>query len=319
MTAIAARSVAVRVPASSANLGPGFDAVGLALGLHDEVEVTVGQAPGPAHVRVAGEGAGAVGAGEDHLVVRALRTALARGGVTERVALDLVCRNAVPHGRGLGSSATAVVTGVVAAAALLPPGTLDQRDVVHLASDLEGHPDNAAASVLGGMTLGWRDDRGRWRAVRLEVHPDVDAVVCVPAEELPTARARAMLPESVSHGDAAFTAGRAALLVEAMTRSPHLLLDATADRLHQNQREPAMPGTLALVRRLRDAGLAATVSGAGPSVLVLTAGDRVGDVERLAAGWQVLRPGIDAAGAVVTTRAGGCGEPGSAARAAVLQ
>ena len=297
----------VRVPASSANLGPGFDAVGLALGLHDEVTVTVTGESGPAVVEVTGSGAGTVPAGDEHLVVRSLRTALARAGAPAGVGLHLLCRNAVPHGRGLGSSATAVVTGVVAAGALLPEGALSRDDVVHLTSELEGHPDNAAASVLGGMTLGWRDAArgGRWHAVRLEVHPRVEVVLCVPAEELPTARARAMLPESVPHGDAAFTAGRAALLVEAMTRSPGLLLPATEDRLHQNQREAAMPATLDLVRRLRAGGLAATVSGAGPSVLVLTTPDRADDVKALAVGWQVLRPGIDTRGAQVLARSDG--------------
>ncbi|MFP5335676.1 MAG: homoserine kinase [Actinomycetes bacterium] len=310
--------VTVRVPASSANLGPGYDAVGLALGLYDEVEVAVSGEPG-ARVVASGEGADVVPDGEEHLVVRSIRAALAHFGARERVGLDLVCRNAVPHGRGLGSSATAIVTGVAAARALLPEGAASVQDVVHLASDLEGHPDNAAASVLGGMTLGWREGDGHWRAVRLDVHPDVEAVVCVPAHELSTARARAMLPEGVSHGDAAFTAGRAALLVEAMTRSPHLLLAATEERLHQTQRGPAMPETLALVRDLRRAGLAATVSGAGPSVLVLTTGDRAGDVAPVAPGWQVLRPGIDRHGATVTTREREPGEEGSRAGAPVLQ
>lgn len=315
---IAGTTVVVRVPASSANLGPGYDAVGLALGIHDEVEVTA-TAPGTAtEVEVHGEGAGDVPRGEDHLVVRSLRAALHRAGATEQPGLVLRCRNAVPHGRGLGSSATAIVTGVMAAQALLA-GTVSRADAVHLASGMEGHPDNAAASVLGGMTLGWHSDDGRWCAVRVEPHPDVVAVVCVPAGELSTARARAMLPDRVPHSDAAFTAGRAALLVEAMTRDPRLLLPATQDRLHQDHREPAMPESLALVRRLRDAGLAAVVSGAGPSVLVLTTAAGAVEVDALAAGWQVLRPGIDIEGALTVTRRAGTGDRGSAPRASVLQ
>lgn len=304
-------SVTVRVPASSANLGPGYDAVGLALGVFDEVEVTVGRDGDPVTVEVDGEGAGELPPGEDHLVVRGLRAAFERAGVVCRPGLALRCRNAVPHGRGLGSSATAIVTGVAAGRALLAPGALCAEDVVDLASGIEGHPDNAAACALGGMTLGWQEPTGRWRAVRLDVHPDVEPVVCLPADQLPTSTARSVLPPTVPHGDAAFTVGRAALLVEAMTRSPDLLLPATEDRLHQGQREAAMPATLALVRRLRADGLAAVVSGAGPSVLVLTTVDQAADAAALAAeaaaGWQVLRPGVATTGA----QAAGHGAPGS--------
>jgi homoserine kinase len=290
--------VLVRAPASSANLGPGYDAVGLALGLADEVEVTATSAGGVA-VEAVGESAEHVPTNEDHLIVRALRSAMVAAGVTELPGLRLRCRNVVPHGRGLGSSAAAVVTGMVAAQGLLTdPGALTTADVVHLASAMEGHPDNAAASALGGLTVGWLEG-ARWHAVRLEPHPDVVPVVCVPDAELATARARAMLPDRVPHSDAAYTAGRAALLVEALTRSPHLLLPATSDRLHQQHREPAMPATLALVRRLRAAGHAAVVSGAGPSVLVLATGEQADDVAGLVPdGWEVLRPGVDRQGAV---------------------
>jgi homoserine kinase len=309
--------VLVRVPASSANLGPGYDAVGLALGIVDEVEVTATEPGSGVSVEVEGEGAGTVPDDEEHLVVRSLRAALARAGVRRQPGLRLRCRNAVPHGRGLGSSATAVVSGVVAARAVLAdPDDLSEADVVDLASAIEGHPDNAAACLLGGMTLGWSQD-GAWRAVRLEPHADVLATVCIPDAELATARARAMLPDKVSHSDAAFTAGRAALLVEAVTRSPDLLMPATADRLHQDHREPAMPPTLALVRRLREAGLAAVVSGAGPSVLVLTTRDREADVAPVAAGWRVVQPGIDLVGARVTRVKRE--EKGSPSAAAVLQ
>lgn len=312
-------SVVVRVPGSSANLGPGYDCIGLALALYDEVEVTVAPPGDQTQVQVSGEGAGVVPRGEEHLVVRTMRAVLSRAGVHDQPALHLRCRNGVPHGRGLGSSATAIVTGVLAASALLRPDDVDVPEVVHIASALEGHPDNAAASVLGAMTVGWHSRDGRWQAVRLEPHRDVEVVLCVPDAELATARARAMLPDRVPHADAAFTAGRAALLVEAMTRSPHLLLPATEDRLHQDHREAAMPPTLQLVRRLRAEGLAAVVSGAGPSVLVLTSGDRAGDVEALADGWRVLRPGIDTLGARIATRARQTGDRGSSVLARVLQ
>jgi homoserine kinase len=309
--------VRVVVPGSSANLGPGFDAVGLALDLTDEVVVEALEPGRGACVEVEGEGAAAVPSGrgaEEHLVVRSLRTALRGWGVdpADQPGLRLRCRNGVPHGRGVGSSAAAVVAGVVAAGALLEraPGT---DDLVDTASALEGHPDNAAASLLGGITLGWHDGgpapAGRWRAVRLEPHPGLRPLLCVPGVELSTARARAMLPVHVPHTDAAFTAGRAALLVEALTRRPELLLEATEDRLHQHQRAAAMPETWRLVTDLRAAGHAAVVSGAGPSVLVLAGPARSAgpgaaepDAPRRTAslaghGWRVLEPGIAHRGA----------------------
>ena len=298
------RAVQVRVPGSSANLGPGYDAVGLALGWYDDVDVeaTAAGAGAPdASVEVRGEGAGRIAAGEANLVVRSVRTALERVGATQPH-LHVRCRNGVPHGRGIGSSAAAVVAGVVAARGLLErPDLLDDVTALEVASDLEGHPDNAAASLLGGMTLGWAGQGGA-RAVRIEPHPDVVAVVCLPDGELSTARARAMLPPTVPHTDAAFTAGRAALLVEAVSRRPELLLPATSERLHQAYRAPAMPETAALVEVLRSHGLAAVVSGAGPSVLVLGAGPGVRPrVEELAGpGWRVEAPGIDGRGAVLT-------------------
>ncbi|MFP5346404.1 MAG: homoserine kinase [Actinomycetes bacterium] len=296
-------AVRVRVPGSSANLGPGYDAVGLALRLHDEVEVTAVPEPG-VHVEVTGEGAGRVGEGEDHLVVRSVRAALERVGASQP-GLVLRCRNSVPHGRGIGSSAAAVVSGVVAARGLLvQPELLDDVTALEVASDLEGHPDNASASLLGGMTVGWSGPGGT-HAVRVEPHPDLVAVVCIPGTELPTAKARSMLPTLVPHADAAFTAGRAALLVEAVTRRPDLLFAATQDRLHQAYRAPAMPDTAELLESLRSVGLAAVVSGAGPSVLVLGTGRERVDrrVQAVAdSRWLVLVPGIDLVGATLTTR-----------------
>jgi homoserine kinase len=216
----------------------------------------------------------------------------------------------VPHGRGLGSSAAAVVAGLVAARGLLAePGALDDDTVLALATAAEGHPDNAAAALLGGLTVSWCDGEGP-HAARLEVDPRILPVVCVPEERLATATARGMLPASVPHGDAAFTAGRAALLVEALGRRPDLLFAATEDRLHQAQRAPAMPATAALVAALRAEGAAAVVSGAGPAVLVLTAsasdaaavGQNVTHLtrtrgERLGR-WQVLTPDVDGDGAL---------------------
>ncbi|HSK27700.1 MAG TPA: homoserine kinase [Jiangellales bacterium] len=297
--AAAAQPVRVRVPATSANLGPGYDSLGLALGMHDEVEVRPLAEPGTTVV-VEGEGAAGLPCDESHLVVQAMRVALDRLGGGPP-GLSLRCRNRIPHGRGLGSSAGAIVAGVVAARALVHDGAarLDDVAALEIAGALEGHPDNVAPCLLGGATVAWTD-AGRSRAVRLEVHPEVAVVVAVPEQRLGTREARALLPDRVTHPDAAANAARAALLVHALTRRPDLLLTATEDRLHQEYRRTAMPASLALVDRLRAAGLGAVVSGAGPSVLVLT--DRPGADQAAAlvgSGWAVLRPGIEPAGATV--------------------
>lgn len=277
------RAVAVRVPATTANLGPGFDSIGLALDLHDEIQVEAlepGAGPPAVDVQVTGEGAGTVPLGPRHLVVRSIRAGLARAGAGTP-GLRLRCRNAIPHGRGLGSSASAIVAGLVAARGLLAdPAPLDDDAVFALATAVEGHPDNASAAVFGRLTLSWMADEGRAsplaRTVAVDVDPRVRVIACIPDAELATSRARAMLPATVPHGDAAFTAGRAALLVQALTRRPDLLFDATQERLHQAQRAPAMPAAAALLAALRAAGAAAVVSGAGPAILVLGTGDDLG-------------------------------------------
>jgi homoserine kinase len=289
-------SVRVTVPATSANLGPGFDALGLALELHDVVEAELSD--GGIEVRVSGVGAGEVPLDGEHLVVRSMRAAFTSLGI-EVAGLRVSCTNTIPHGRGLGSSAAAIVAGVLAARALA--GAPDDAEAaLALAADLEGHPDNVAPCLLGGLTIAWSSS-GKAMAAALDVHPDVRPVVCVPAESLSTEAARGLLPASVPHAAAARNAGRAALLVEALTRRPDLLLDATEDELHQPYRAPAMPDTLALVKDLRERGIAAVVSGAGPSVLALTIADqRIDDVP----GWQVLELPVERRGAV-TTRSDG--------------
>jgi|tagenome__1003787_1003787.scaffolds.fasta_scaffold20903504_2 homoserine kinase len=300
-----------RVPATSANLGPGFDSLGLALGIHDVVRL--GLAPSGIEVTVRGEGAGAVPLTEDHLVARAIRAGFDHAGVPQP-GLRLDCHNGVPHGRGLGSSAAAVVAGLIAArGCLAEPELLDDATVLALATQFEGHPDNAAAALLGGCTISWTTTgpasgvaTGWPRAERIDVRADLDPVICLPSGELSTHTARAMLPASVPHADAAFNAGRAALLVQAVSRRPDLLLEATEDRLHQLQRAAAMPETAELVRQVRDFGGAAVVSGAGPSVLVLGAGETaLTAVTSALTGsrgqWTVLRPGVDTVGSLLAT------------------
>jgi len=263
-------TVRVRVPATSANLGPGFDALGLALSLHDEVDAwTCGSG---LSIEISGEGADLAGAGEEHLVVRAMRAAFAVTG-GQPPGLGLRCVNRIPHGRGLGSSAAAVVAGILAARALAPAGadTLPDGALLGLATEFEGHPDNVAACLAGGLTIAWTV-AGRPRLTRLEPLASIRPVICVGPAPVHTEVARRLLPDVVPHRDAAANAGRSALLVAALTQppgEPGALLAATRDWLHQDYRAEAMPETAALTGRLRAAGIPAVLSGAGPSVLAL--------------------------------------------------
>jgi homoserine kinase len=295
--------VRVQVPATSANLGPGFDALGLALALYDEVVVRTADDP-DVHVEVVGEGAGVVAGDATNLVVRSLVAGLESYGVASP-GLRVTCTNRIPHGRGLGSSAAAIVAGLVAAAGLV--GAPIGPALLPLAGDIEGHPDNVAAALLGGATVAWCEagDSRRARAVRLEPHAELCAVAYVPAEAVATSVARGLLPAHVPHADAARNAGRAALLVEALTRRPDLLLAATEDCLHQGYRGPAMPATLELVEALRRDGVAAVVSGAGPTVLALTTSDDAAAVAaRPVDGFVAHVLDVDGSGATVTV-----GEP----------
>jgi homoserine kinase len=275
--------VRVRVPATSANLGPGFDALGLALSLHDEVDAWVCESG--LSIQISGEGADLAGAGEDHLVLRAMRAAFAVIG-DQPPGIGLRCVNRIPHGRGLGSSAAAIVAGILAARALAGPGPpvadgagqLPEAALLGLATEIEGHPDNVAACLGGGLTIAWTAD-GQPRMVRLEPLASIRPVICVAPAPVRTEVARRLLPDLVPHQDAAANAGRSALLVAALTQLPAgspegagALLAATRDWLHQEYRAAAMPETGALVGRLRAAGIPAVVSGAGPSVLALLSG-----------------------------------------------
>ncbi|QUH04706.1 homoserine kinase [Saccharopolyspora erythraea] len=303
MTAPAATSVEVTVPASTANLGSGFDALGMALSLYDVVRVDVVDGPpGSVRVEVEGQGAGVVPADGNHLVARMVHRTL-RLLEVPAPALRLRCRNAIPHSRGLGSSAAAIVAGVAAGHALAGISARDPENApaaLQLAAEREGHADNAAASLFGGFVVAWCEE-GRFRATRLEPHPDVVPVALVPATESATRTTRGLLPERVPHADAAFAAGRAALAVHALTSDPSLLLAATEDRLHQDYREPAWPETVALVRRLRAAGVPAAVSGAGPTVLALPgAGELPAGLD--IAGFEVLRLPVDREGVRVTAK-----------------
>jgi homoserine kinase len=326
--------VLVRPPATSANLGPGFDSFGLALELRDEVTVEVFDSPtapgliasgltAPGlSVQVEGEGSGTVPLDERHLLVQAVRAAFDELG-GQPGGLRVHCYNRIPHGRGLGSSSAAICAGLIAARALVENGEklLDDERVLDLATRIEGHPDNVAPCLSGGLTIAWMAEQAtevpwvdeasgagdcqvqdtqaqhaqarniqaqnvqarnfqapnlRAQVLRLDPDPAVIPVVFIPAQPLATSVARGLLPAEVPHRDAAFNAGRAGLLVAALTQpglSPHhrcvLLYEGTRDRLHQSYRAPAMPGSAALVEQLSALRLPATVSGAGPTVLAL--------------------------------------------------
>ena len=295
--------VRVRVPATSANLGPGFDALGLALALYDEVEALV--IPDGMRLEVTGEGAGEVAdAGEKHLIVRAMRAAFDDLGGSQPPGIALRCVNRIPHGRGLGSSAAAIVAGVLAARALAGAEVTPEA-ALPLANELEGHPDNVAPCLFGGLTIAWISD-GAARAIRLEPLPEITPVAIIAPKPVRTEVARGLLPAHVPHADAARNAGRSALLVAALTARPGALLDATEDLLHQDYRAPAMPETHHLVRSLRAAGIPAVVSGAGPSVLAFlgagTAGrDRLDStVRETGIAWLVSPLDVERQGAGVT-------------------
>jgi homoserine kinase len=289
----------VRVPATSANLGPGFDALGLALGLFDDVVVRVTDEPGLS-VDVAGMGAASVPRNARHLVVKSMRAAFGLLGGSPK-GLEVVCANRIPHSRGLGSSAAAIVAGVIAARGLVVGGAerLDNDAVLELAASLEGHPDNVAACLLGGLTIAWTEGATA-RAVSVPVDDSLAPVAFVPGTSSSTRAARRLLPETVRHGDAARNAGRAALLIEAMRSKPDLLMAATADALHQPYRGEAMPRSADLLRELRAAGLPAVISGAGPTVLALTTtGTREQAMQVARRGWNAMPLDVDRGGAHV--------------------
>jgi homoserine kinase len=261
------------VAASSANLGPGFDSLGLALNIYDEISVET--IDSGLLVEVEGEGAGELVLDAGHLVVRAIERGLQAAGVSVP-GLKVQCRNAIPHSRGVGSSAAAVVGGLAVVNSLLAQAgstSLSQADLIQLASEFEGHPDNAAAAVLGGAVVSWTDLGGlppTFSAASVRLHPDIRLFPAIPQQRSSTAEARVLLPTQVTHQDARFNVSRAALLVVALTERPDLLMAATEDVLHQPQRAAAMPSSAEYLGLLRRYNVAAVLSGAGPAVIALS-------------------------------------------------
>jgi homoserine kinase len=294
--------VTVRVPATSANLGPGFDCFGLALDLCNEVTADTEAEPG---VTWEGEGAAELPIDGADLVSRAMASTLERqlrhhpGAALPQVALRGV--NRIPLGRGLGSSASAAVAGVAIARTLLgPAGFDDPYSTFAYAAELEGHPDNAAAATYGGLTV---FALGSGYVHRLEPHPSLDPVLLVPDHiRLPTAAARDALPTTIERVDAVFNIGHAALAVVALTQGDHdLLLVALHDRLHESVRAAMVPETAMVLDDLRRRQVAACLSGAGPSLLAFERdGHLVGD---LPDGWRAIRPGVRPNGAEVFVEA----------------
>ncbi|WP_120493126.1 homoserine kinase [Microbacterium phyllosphaerae] len=309
MTVAEARTVEVTVPATSANLGPGFDTLGLALSIYDTLVVTELPA-GELEIEVSGSGAAEIPRDASHLIVRTIAHVYA--DVDRPLpGLRIVAENGVPHGRGLGSSGAAVAAGILAAKGLLEGDVeISDADMLRLATEIEGHPDNVAPALFGGLTIAWMGERGAQHK-KLLVHRGVSPLVLVPSYTMSTSKARSLQPPQVSTADAVFNVSRSALLIAALTQSPELLLDATADRLHQDYRAEAMPETQRLVQALRAAGFAAVVSGAGPSVLVLAdgPGSRQDAVELAESTtdtpWEALLLAVDVRGGTVGNRAEG--------------
>lgn len=268
------------VAASSANLGPGFDSLGVALGLYDEIIVQTTESG--LVVEIEGEGAGQVPLTSEHLVVKAIERGLSAAGVSAP-GLKVACRNAIPHSRGLGSSAAAVVGGLAVANGLVAQTDsipLDSAALLQLSSEFEGHPDNAAAAVFGGAVVSWTDadpagGEPGYGAAQLQLHPDIALFPAIPEIRSSTAETRVLLPDQVSHQDARFNLSRAALLVVALTQRPDLLMAATEDVLHQPQRAAAMPASAEYLHLLRRCGIPAVLSGAGPAVLALSTADEL--------------------------------------------
>jgi homoserine kinase len=309
MTMAAGRTVEVTVPATSANLGPGFDTLGLALSAYDTLVVTELPA-GELEIEVSGSGADVIPRDDSNLIVRTIAHVYADlGRPVPGVRISAV--NGVPHGRGLGSSGAAVAAGILAAKGLLAGEVeISDDDLLRLATEIEGHPDNVAPALFGGLTIAWMGEKGPQHK-KLLVHRGVSPLVLVPSYTMSTSKARSLQPPQVSTADAVFNVSRSALLIAALMQSPELLLDATADRLHQDYRAEAMPETQRLVQALRAAGFAAVVSGAGPSVLVLADGpgsrqdavelaDKVTDTP-----WEALLLAVDVRGGTVGDRAEG--------------
>ncbi len=266
--------VRVKAPATTANMGPGYDCLGMALDVWNTIEVEVLDSGEPV-VEVTGEGAGELGTGRDNLVYRSMEFLFQDAG-QEMPLVRIRCDNAIPLARGMGSSAAAIAGGLVAANAICSQD-YTPNDLLEMAATIEGHPDNVAAAVLGGMQLVISDkteEGSRLYTVPINVPPELHAVVFVPQVRIATEDARAVLPEKVTVADAVHNIGRVGLLVASMaTNHPEYLAIATQDLLHQPYRQPLFPAMKVIFKAALDAGaLGVFLSGSGSTVLALTQG-----------------------------------------------
>lgn len=286
------------VPATSANLGPGYDSLGLALEWRDEIQVIARPRRDPARAAVSvvvlGEGAAELPTDASHLVIAAAEQILQTKGYL-LPDLEVRAENTIPHSRGLGSSAAAIATAVITADQLIPGGlTADEQ--LQIGSQFEGHPDNYVPALRGGVAVSWIAGEATdpvFRTAPLSVHPQLRCVLGVPSAQQSTQRARDLLPSTVPHGQAAKNSSRAALLVHALTTDPAMLLEATEDYLHQQYRRQAFPESIAVVEALREQGFAAVISGAGPAVLVLTTSDQARSAVSAIEQFTAQHPGED--------------------------
>lgn len=297
---LVAGPVTVSVPATSANLGPGFDSLGLALDLRDRLTAQVADR---LQITVSGEGAGSVPTDASHLVVRSMLQGFAAMQV-DAPNIALTCDNVIPHARGLGSSSAAIVGGLALARALVSDGPerFDDDALFDLAAQIEGHPDNVAPATYGGLTISGHDDEGFY-SVGATIDAAIGAVVFIPSLGVTTEVARGLLPEVVPHAEAAANTGSAALLIAALAGQPDQLLRGTRDWLHQSYRSRAMPDSFALVQALRADGIPAVISGAGPTVLAFVSigEEQTAVLQRCPGGWEAKALAVDHDGVRVET------------------
>lgn len=335
-------SVKVSVPATSANLGPGFDSMGLALAVRDEIEIEA-LATASVDVTIFGEGHESLPHDEKHLLIRALRQTQEYLGLPQ-TGLRLQAHNAIPQARGMGSSAATIVAGVSAAVAFSGRTDVGKDFIFDIAAQMEGHPDNVAPAVYGGLTVSWNFDPSidiphsvldsdggaqaaikrvpsglerfaqGFHSVRYPVDGSIHATMFVPVMKLATKTARTVLPARLPFEDGVRNAARTALLPAALGSTPSVdsnavLFSATQDRFHQDYRKDLMPDSWQLMTHLRSRGFAALISGAGPCVLVLHSGDadeqllEVTRREWVSSGrWKMVPVGIDSRGVIISKK-----------------
>lgn len=274
------KKVTVSVPATSANLGPGYDSLALALELRDLVTAQLTQGT-DVQVEIIGNGSSNLPTDSSHLIAKTIIETAEKLNV-KIGGFKLTCHNSIPQGRGLGSSAAAIVAGLVLTRELTG-ASIDDDFILQEASQIEGHPDNVAACLMGGLTISWQPTPGQFNTRSMNVNPNIMPIVGIPDYELSTHVARGLIPNQIDHVDAVFNSARTALLVAALVADPSSLFDATGDRLHQEYRRPAYPESMKLIDKLREKGIAACISGAGPTVLAFANQESASEVIGLVA------------------------------------